>query len=345
MFGLRSVVLPTRRDVHGRDQRLRAVGGGRRELVAVKALLAALAAVAHLGVDRRDDPVAAGSTMQARHAVLVDVEVLADQFAQQLVCRLHHIIIEQPRRPLDRGQRPLSVLGHPGEHPFPLGLLPPATIRLLARPRVVELKPPSELLAGIRVGRFDRADQLLDSVADQPDGVLGSGRPQHRRGIDDLLGGPIEHPQLPGQPQRVLERQPLLLVQQQPRPVLGQRRRMPALMIDRQTQRHLPAQIPRHRLHRLLIRGARAVLQQHHLRQQRRRDGRTAQPRRIALREVLITHNPITVLCQQREKRPLRQWPRQHRRIEHPNLRRLSSKHARMVLNPPDSTTTISGVF
>src|SRR5438128_1115915 len=149
VLGLRSVVLPTRRDVHGRDQWLRAVGGGRRELVAVKTLLAALAAVAYLGVDRRDDPVATGPTMQARHAVLVDVEVLADQFAQQLVRRLRHIIIEQPRRPLDRGQRPLGILGHPGEHPLPLGFLPPATIRLLARPRIVKLKPPIESLASI----------------------------------------------------------------------------------------------------------------------------------------------------------------------------------------------------
>jgi hypothetical protein len=51
------------------------------------------------------------------------------------------------------------------------------------------------------------------------------------------------------------------------------------------------------------------------------------------------------VLGQQSEERALRQRPQKHRRVEHPDLSRRSSKHARMVLNPPDSKTTISGVF
>jgi hypothetical protein len=75
-------------------------------------------------------------------------------------------------------------------------------------------------------------------------------------------------------------------------------------MIDRQSQRDPPPQIPRHTLHRRLGAGARPMLQQHQLRQQRRRDRRPTHPRRVALREVPITHDPITVLGQQREKDP-----------------------------------------
>jgi hypothetical protein len=42
-----------------------------------------LATVAHLGVDGRDDPVRAGAAVKARHAALIDVEVLAHELAQE----------------------------------------------------------------------------------------------------------------------------------------------------------------------------------------------------------------------------------------------------------------------
>ncbi len=141
----------------------------------------------------------------------------------------------------------------------------------------------------------------------------------------------------------VLQRQRFLLVQQQPGAELRQRRRMPPLMIDRQPQRDLAPQIPRHTLHRLLITDPGPVLQQHHPRQQRRRDRRSPLPGRVALCEVLITHDPITVLRQQRDKRPLRQRPHHHRRIEHPHLSRLSREHAGKVINPPDGTRLFHG--
>jgi hypothetical protein len=81
--------------------------------------------------------------MKPRNTVLVDVEVLADQLAQQIVSGLDLLVLEQPVRPLDGLQRPLGVLRDPGEHPLALGLLPPATLRLLTRALVLKLKPPS----------------------------------------------------------------------------------------------------------------------------------------------------------------------------------------------------------
>ena len=134
-------------------------------------------------------------------------------------------------------------------------------------------------------------------------------------------------------------------MQQQPGAELGQRRRMPPLMIDRQPQHDLPPQIPRHALHRLLVGHPGPVLQQQHLRQQRRRDRRATHPRRIALREVLIAHDPIAMLSQQREERPLRQRPHHHHRIEQPHLSRLNREHAQNGLKPTGQTSTFSGVF
>ena len=48
--------------------------------------------------------------MKSGNTVLVDVEVLVDQPSQQLVRRPDDIVIQQRRRALDRGQRPLGVL-------------------------------------------------------------------------------------------------------------------------------------------------------------------------------------------------------------------------------------------
>lgn len=58
-----------------------------------------------------------------------------------------------------------------------------------------------------------------------------------------------------------------------------------------------------------------------HLSPDRRRDRRPAHPRRVALREVHITNDPIAMLRQQREERPRRQRAHHHRRIEQTNLR------------------------
>ena len=69
--------------VDGGDQRLWCVSDRGRELEPVKALMLALAAVTHLGIHRRDDPVGPCAAMQPGDGVVVDVEVLADQLAQQ----------------------------------------------------------------------------------------------------------------------------------------------------------------------------------------------------------------------------------------------------------------------
>ncbi len=39
--------------------------------------------MAHLGIDDRHDPLGAGAAVKSRNPVVIDVEVLADQLAQQ----------------------------------------------------------------------------------------------------------------------------------------------------------------------------------------------------------------------------------------------------------------------
>ena len=56
---------------------------------------------------------------------MIDLEVLADQLAQQIVRRFDRLILEQPVGLLDGRQCPLGVLRHPGQHPLTLSLLPP----------------------------------------------------------------------------------------------------------------------------------------------------------------------------------------------------------------------------
>src|SRR4051794_10758321 len=88
----------------------------------------ALAAMAHLGIDDRDDPVGPRSAMQPRDAILVDVEVLADQLAQQPMRLADALVVEQAIGLLDRLQGALGVLGDTGQHPLALAALAPAAI-------------------------------------------------------------------------------------------------------------------------------------------------------------------------------------------------------------------------
>ena len=55
----------------------------------------------------------ARAAMQPRDAVVVDVEVLADQLAQQPVRLADRLVVKQPVGPLDGPQRALGVLGDP----------------------------------------------------------------------------------------------------------------------------------------------------------------------------------------------------------------------------------------
>ena len=174
---LRAVLLAGRRHLDRADQRLGRVRRRRTELVAVKALVLALAPVAHLGIDGRDDPVGARATIKPRDAIGVDVEVLADQLAQQTVRLLDALVVEQPVRALDRPQRTLGVLRHAGEHPLTLGLLAPATVRLVVRALVVELQTVSQPAGPLAINIGERIDQLAHPVANQPDRVLGGRRP------------------------------------------------------------------------------------------------------------------------------------------------------------------------
>jgi hypothetical protein len=320
------------------------VGHRCRELEAVKALMPALAAVAHLRIDDRDDPIRPRATMQPRDTVIVDVEVLADQLAQQPVRRRDRLVVEQPVSVPDRPQRPLGVLGDAREHPLALGLLPPTAIRLLRRTRIVKRQRAIELARGPLIDALDGIQELADAVTDKPHRVLGGGRAQHRRRVDDLLDRPVEHPELLRDPQRALQRHPLELVQQQPSPELHQRRWMPAAVIDRQPERDLPAQIPRDALHRLLVRRARPVLQKQHPGQQRRRDRWPPHPLRIARREVLIAHDPLPMLGQQPKERSLRQRPSKLGRIKEPHLTRRPRQHAQQGLKPAGQHATISVV-
>jgi hypothetical protein len=95
-------------------------------------------------------------------------------------------------------------------------------------------------------------------------------------------------------------------------------------MVDRQIKRDLPAQIKPHRVHRPLVRQPLAEGEQQNLGQEARRDRRTTVIRRVTLGEVLITHDPLTVLSQQRIGRPITEQARAPRRIKKPCCRSIT---------------------
>jgi hypothetical protein len=80
----------------------------------------------HLRIDRRDDPPLPDTTMKPLDTVIVNIEILPDKLAQQLVRLGDRLTIEQILGLLDRPQRPqrpLGILRHPGERPLPLALV------------------------------------------------------------------------------------------------------------------------------------------------------------------------------------------------------------------------------
>ena len=156
------------------------------------------------------------------------------------------------RRPARPRAAPSRLLGHSREHPLTLSLDPPATIRLFGGLRVVELKTIDQRPAGLLVDRRDRVDQLLDPgrtsltvscVAAAPNIGVESRSAPPARPTSPTPPRDATCSQAPGAPCRAT--------------TTGRgtssTRRMPAPVIDRQPERDLPAQIPRHRLHRLLI--------------------------------------------------------------------------------------------
>ena len=116
--------------------------------------------MAHLWVVDGQDPALAGAAVKARHAVLVDVEVLADEVPQEGVSLLHRALFEQPIRLLDGAQGALGVLGHAGQHPLALLLLAPAAVGLLGRLCVVELESVGQAAGGVLIRVGDGVDQL-----------------------------------------------------------------------------------------------------------------------------------------------------------------------------------------
>src|SRR5712692_10735517 len=141
----------------------------------------------------------------------------------------------------------------------------PTTLRLHPRPGIVAAKPASELLGSLRVRNLDRIEQLANRTANQRRRVLHRRGAEHRRRVEDLLDLPADQAKLGRELERALEDDPLLAVQEQARPELDQARRVEALVVERQTQRNLPAKIEAHRLHRLPVRKTAAVGEQQDL--------------------------------------------------------------------------------
>ncbi len=259
---------------------------------------------------------------------------------------LDGVLGEQPvLSPLHGLQGALCVLGHARQHPLALGSLAPAAVGLVGWAVVVELESIVEAARGVVVAGGDGVDQLLDARAHQAHCVLGGGGAEHRRRVDDLLGGGVEQPQLCGQRERVLQRQALFSVQQQASAKARQRARVPAAVVDGQTERDLPAQIPGGGLHCLLVREAGAVLEQQHLGQLGGWDRRTPETVRIAVGEVLVRHDPLAVLGQQSEERALGQRPDQLGRVKETDLASRRGEHAGMVPGGPDGSGTFSAGF
>ncbi len=120
--------------------------------------------MAHLRVDRRDDPIWPRPAGQPRDPVLIDIEVLADQLPQQLVRREDRRVLKQPIGLLDGLQRALGILSHPAQHPLALALDTPPAVRLLARVLVVELQPVIQPTRGVLISTGDGISQLANAM-------------------------------------------------------------------------------------------------------------------------------------------------------------------------------------
>jgi hypothetical protein len=92
------------------------------------------------GVVDGDDAALPRAVVKARDPVRVDVEVLADQLAQQVVRLVNCFVSQEAIGPLDGEQAALGVLRDARQHPLALSVLAPAAVRLLIRPCVVELE-------------------------------------------------------------------------------------------------------------------------------------------------------------------------------------------------------------
>ena len=262
--------------------------------------------MAHLRIVRREDLARAAGTAGPRDVLVVDLELLADDLAQQARRLAHALVRDQRIVAFDGLQCPGGVACDLDQQRRPRVFVFPVTLGLDAGAGVVKAKLATQPTRCARIARPDRIDQLANRSSDQRDRVLDCSGAEHRCGIEDLLHRLRDQPQLTGQFKRALEHQPLLAMQQKPRSEMDQARRVKPGMVDRQIKRDLPAQIKPHRVHRPLVRQPLAEGEQQNLGQEARRDRRTTVIRRVTLGEVLITHDPLAVLSQQRVDRPIR---------------------------------------
>jgi hypothetical protein len=103
-----------------------------------------------------------------------------------------------------------------------------------------------------------------------------------------------------------------------------------ARVVERQIERDLPAQVEANGVHRALVGEPVAIGEQQHLGEQAGRDRGPAVALGVAVSEVLVAHDPIAVLGEQRVDRLLGEQLRAPcsveeallsiRRREHPDL-------------------------
>ena len=100
-----------------------------------------------------------------------------------------------------------------------------------------------------------------------------------------------------------------------------ERCRVKARVVERQLERHLPAQVKAQRVHRPLVGESLAVGEQEDLREQARRNRGTSTVGAVAVGEVLVAHDPLAVLGEQRVHRVLWEDARADACVEEPLLR------------------------
>ena len=279
--------------------------------------------MAHLGIVGGKDLAPAPSSTHSRDIVACDLKLLADDLAQDArrlsdPRRRHQRLVR-----LDRSQRALGIACHLGEQPHASIPVLPITRRLHPRPRVVEAKPAPKPLGSLRVRKLDRIEQLANRTANERRRVLHRRGAEHRRRVEDLLDLPADQAKLARELERALEHDPLLAIQEQARPELDQTRRVEALVVERQTERDLPAQIEAHRLHRLPVRKTAAVGEEQDLGERTGRNRGPPTALRVAVGEVAVTDDPLTVLGEQTVKGIARHHVAAPTRVEQPPLGRI----------------------
>ena len=268
--------------------------------------------------------------MQPRDAVLVDVEVLADQLAQQPVRRRRprSSATRSPACSTARRARSASC-GDPGQHPLALGPLAPAAIRLLARPRRSRTPSPSSSARRRLCVDARRPRRAACARRDERAGPCPASPPR-RASASSRRSAPPARPasRAPRPARSVFSSASALLADAATTAPGTSSTTSDASPRDRPAARARSSSADPTRSASIAgsSESAGAILQQHHLRQLRRRDRRPPDPRRITRREILIAHDPITMLGQQPRRTTPPATAEQLRRIKEPDLTRPPSR-------------------